>query len=407
MIAGLYYYTGRSSEGRFVSGSLQAETYEQALAHLRMRSLFVTSLEVTGSASAAAVLLFALLPLDRGAQVAFFRAFATLVASGVTVRRALDVTIEQCRDPRLSEALQSVAGDIEAGSSLSSAMARRPREFTELFVAMIRAGELAGALDEVLERLAGLLERDRAVRKRLGAALAYPVIVTLAALGLVLFLVANTVPAFAAMFQEMHVDLPLSTRILIMVGDALKEPLTWSALAVVPIAAILAVRFARTSQSAERLIDRLRTRLPIFGPIVRKATIAQLARTLGTLLRSGVPLLGALDAASDAVDNGIYRDCIRDVALSLRHGDPITAPLERSGVFEPLFVQLVRVGEETGALDAMLLKLADYYEFDVETAIATLGSVLEPVLIVVLGAIVGTIVTSILIPLYSIIGSIK
>lgn len=403
----VYHYTARSDEGHFVAGALQAETYDQALAHLRTRALFVTSLESSDGARGALASAFALMPVDGASRVAFFRSFATLIGSGVPMRRALEVTIDQCRDGRLREALRSVLSDIEGGSSLSVAMSRRPREFSRLFVALVRAGEIAGALDEVLERLAQLLERDRGLRKRVASALTYPAIVCVSAIGLVLFLIANTVPAFAGMFNDMHVDLPLSTRVLIVIGEALKSPLVWLGLLLAPLGLVLGLRIMRRSARMAAHLDRLRLAVPIFGMIVRKATIARLARTLGTLLRSGVALLTALEASEDVVDNAVYKQCVVNVAEALRQGDPITRPLEASNLFEPLFVQLIRVGEETGALDSMLLRLAEYYELDVETAIATLGSVLEPLLIIVLGAVVGTIVASILIPLYSVIGSIK
>jgi type IV pilus assembly protein PilC len=405
-MAKVFAYTARSGAGAFVSGAIAAESHEAALAHLRTRALFVTMLESTDSARGAVASSFALLPVRHAARIAFFRSFATLIESGVPIRRALEITIEQCRDARLAEALRSLASDIEAGTPLSAAMARRPREFPPLFVAMIRAGEIGGALDHVLERLAELLERDHAMRSRVASALAYPAIVSCAALALIAFLVVNTMPAFASMFAQMHVALPLSTRILLALGTALRSGETWVAIIALPPALAIGLRAAGRASRTRVTIDGLKLRLPVVGTIIRKAAIARFSRTLGTLLRSGVALMTALEAALDVVDNAVYRTAIETFGQALREGDPITAPLESCKLFDPLFIQLIAVGEETGALDAMLLRLAGYYEFDVETALATLGSVLEPMLIITLGAIVGTIVASILIPLYSIIGSI-
>ncbi len=237
--------------------------------------------------------------------------------------------------------------------------------------------------------------------------MAYPVIVATAALALVLFLVGSTVPAFASMFAEMHVTLPWTTRALIATGNALREPASWFVLAIVPLAALGLIRAARRSERIARRIDRTVLAVPIFGAILRKSVIARFSRTLGSLLRSGVPLLVALDATHDVMENAVYARFTRDLATSLREGTPIAAALERGSLFDALFTQLVRVGEETGTLDAMLLRVAEYYELDVETAIAALGGVLEPVLIIGLGALVGLIVASILVPLYSMIGSIK
>ena len=406
-MASLFAYTARSGEGRFVTGSLQAENREQALAHLRTRTLFVTSLSRPGTSSGVVGSIITAWPVSAAARSAFFRSFATLIHAGVPIRRALDVVVESCRDARLREALGSVSSDIESGSELSTAMGRRPREFPRLFVAMIRAGELGGALDDILERIATLLERHSAIRKRVRSAMAYPLIVATAALVLVLFLVGSTVPAFASMFAEMHVTLPWTTRALLATGNSLHDPAVWLLLALVPVAIIGLVRAGRRVENVALRIDGLTLALPIFGAILRKSVIARFSRTLGALLRSGVPLLGALDAAHDVIENAVYARFTRDLAMSLREGDSIAVALEKSPLFEGLFQQLMRVGEETGTLDAMLLRIAEYYELDVETGITALGSVLEPALIIGLGALVGLIVASILVPLYSMIGSIK
>ncbi|MGB6986440.1 MAG: type II secretion system F family protein [Candidatus Aquilonibacter sp.] len=406
-MASLFAYTARNGDGRFVVGSLQAENREQALAHLRTRTLFVTSLSRAGSASGTVGSLVSAWPVSPAARTAFFRSFATLIHAGVPIRRALDVVVESCRDARLREALRSVASDIESGSELSTGMARRPREFPRLFVAMIRAGELGGALDDILERIATLLERNEAIRKRVRSAMAYPLVVASAALALVLFLVGSTVPAFASMFTEMHVTLPWTTRALIATGDVLRQPVVWFVLALVPLAIVGLIRAGRRVERIALRIDGLTLAAPLFGGISRKSVIARFSRTLGALLRSGVPLLGALDAAHDVVGNAVYARFTAELSASLREGTSVTAALEHSELFDGLFQQLVRVGEETGTLDSMLLRIAEYYELDVETAIAALGSVLEPVLIIALGALVGLIVASILVPLYSMIGSIK
>ncbi len=406
-MAVLFSYTARSTDGRFVAGSMQAESQEHALSHLRMRSLFVTSLQRSVSVKGNVTGLFALLPVRASARLTFFRSLATLVRAGVPLRRALDVTIEQCADARLAEALRSVASDIDTGTSLSFALSRRPREFSQLFVAMIKAGELGGVLDQVLERLATMLELDRAMQKRLSAALAYPAVVTCAAIALVLFLVANIVPAFAGLFAQMHVKVPLSTKILIAVGSAMSSPINDALVLAVVGAGAFGLRVAWTRPQLAAQLDRVMLRLPLAGALIRKAIVARIARTLGTLLRSGVPILSALSSCEEVVGSVLYARAMQNVADELRDGHAMTVPLENSRLFDPIFLQLVRVGEETGTLDAMLLRVAEYFEVDVESAIAALGSIIEPVLIIVLGTVVGTIVASVLIPLYSIIGSIK
>ncbi len=406
-MATLFAYTARSSEGRFVAGSLSAESLEQALSHLRTRALFVTSLQPRTRVRGALTSIFTLRPVLPSARLALFRSLATLVRAGVPLRRALDVSIDQCADRRLAEALRSVATDIDAGAPLSVAMSRRPREFSTLFIAMVKAGELGGVLDEVLERLATMLELDRAMQKRLSAALAYPAIVSCAAIALVLFLIANIVPAFAGLFEQMHVSVPLSTKIIIAIGMTLTSPIHIAAVVLLLTACLVGLRAAWAHPRLAVSLDRILLRLPALGSLIRKAIVARLARTLGTLLRSGVPVLSALESCEDIVGNRLFREAVQAVGKQLREGHPMTVPLQSSRLFDPIFLQLARVGEETGTLDAMLLRTAEYFEVDVETAIATLASIVEPALIIVLGAVVGTIVASVLIPLYSIIGSIK
>ncbi|MDP9017546.1 MAG: type II secretion system F family protein [Candidatus Eremiobacteraeota bacterium] len=323
------------------------------------------------------------------------------------MRRALEVTIEQCTDGRLAEALRSLHSSIESGSTLSEAMSKRPREFSILLVAMIRAGELGGSLDQVLDRLATLLERDRATRKRMASALTYPGFVALTAVLLIVFLLSSIVPMFASLFDQMHVDLPHTTAFLLLVGAAFRNVSMWTGMLVVAgTSSVLAARLMRT-RTGRLLWDRQKLRIPIFGALMRKSLLARLTRMLGSLLKSGVGLIVALEVVADVVGNAAYEQSVTDVREALREGDPLAEPLAQCGLYDPLIIQLVRVGEETGALDAMLLRIAEYYELDVETALATLGSIVEPVLIVGLGAVVGFIVFSIFIPLYTLIGSIK
>ena len=399
----LFAYTARNAEGRFVTGSFEAESSDDALAHLRMRALFVTSIS---SAASIPGTLIAAWPVSSAARVAFFRSFAVLIHAGVPIRRALDVIVSNTRDARLRESLQAVTSEIESGGQLSAAMAKRPGEFPRLFTAMVRAGEIGGALDQVLERLAALLERQDALRKRARSAMVYPLVVAVAAIALVLFLVESTLPAFAAMFAQLHVQLPWSTRALIAGGRMLRHPGFWLIAGAGLCAGGVLIRALRAIEGSALVLDRAVLALPAVGAIVRKATVARFARTLGTLLRCGVPLLTALEAARDVIDSALYSSCARELGAALREGTSVADALERSALFDALALQLVRVGEETGALDTMLLRVAEYCELDVETAVAALGSVVEPTLIVILGAVVGLIVASILIPLYQMVGSI-
>lgn len=406
-MASLFYYTARNTDGAFVRGSIEAGTASAALANLRTRALFVTSLENASSARGTIAAAFHIGGVSQKSLVTFFRSFSTLVHAGVPIRRSLDVAIAECSDSRLAEALRSVVCDIENGLALSAAMARHPREFPRLYVAMIKAGELGGVLDDVLERIAVVLERDRATRKRVWAALTYPVIVACAAVGLILFLLTTIVPMFQSMYAQLHVPLPAITSALIGAGLALQSPLTWALLFGVAAVVLLVALRIRSSDRGGAALESILLALPIAGVIIKKSTVARFARMLGTLLRSGVGLVSALDVVTDVVSSARYRQSIAELRQSLREGSLVSDPLARSGLYEPMFIQMLHVGEETGSLDAMLLRVADYYDLDVETMLSALGSMLEPVMILLLGGAVGFIVAAIFIPLYTLIGNIK
>lgn len=403
----LFHYTARGVDGALVRGSMEAESVEALLESLRTRALFVTSVGSERGRVARALATIRLGGSSHTATLVFFRSFAMLVRSGVSMQRALNVTIERCDDRRLRESLRAILADVENGAALSAAMGRRPREFSALQIAMIRAGEAGGVLDDVLERLAALLEKERALRKKVQGALAYPVVVLTAALGLVVFLLAKIVPMFAEMFESFHAELPAGTRMLIALGDLLAAPAVWIGAPVALLAFAAGSReFARTPLGA-RVLDGARLRLPYAGGLLRKAITARIARILGALLRSGVALLTAIEVAMPVAGSPLFTAALQSVHGALREGDSLSGPLREARLFDPLFVALVSVGEETGAVDEMMTKAAEYFDGDVDAAVATVGAVIEPLLVLFLGGVVGTIVLSIFLPLYSLIGSIN
>ncbi len=402
-----YVYAARTRLGRSLRGTLEAESVEHALAHLHGRSLYVTSLEPIDSTRGVVRSFVFLGRVDRRSLAILFRSLATMVAAGVTLRKALAVAIDTCANERLREALESIASEVESGSPLSAAMERRGREFSRLFAMMIRAAETAGSLEAALLRVADLLEREGVMRARIYAALTYPAIVATASVGLVLFLLAKTMPSFAAMFAQLHFPLPRSTAFLIAVGDVLGQPANWwGGLAVLAALACIVHRLRSLPAVRERF-DLVALRLPLVGRVVRGVHIARFARTLGTMLASGVNVEAALGATRDVLGSGVYARHVDEIGTSIRAGGSIASVMGERGFFDPLFMQLIRVGEETGSLDQMLLRLAEHHERAVESALSTASDALEPILIVMLGAVVGTIVSSILVPLYSLIGSIK
>jgi type IV pilus assembly protein PilC len=400
-----FRYTARTTAGAVVRGNITSNDVDTALIGLRRRALFVTAVAPARPPG----LVFRLPALGMGsarARVAFFRSFATLVHAGVPMRRGLDVVIERCTNKHLAAALQQVGSDIERGDPLSAACARRPEAFSPLIVAMIAAGESGGILDDVLERIASFLERDDALRKSVMSALAYPAVVLSASLVLVAFLIIRVVPMFSALFTSFHVPLPLSTRVLITIGDAAAQPAVWSIAIVAGLLAFGGLLAVAKTRRGRYIFDRFRLRMPVAGQLLKKTIVARFARMIGTLVRSGIELSAALDVVIPVTGSPVHETALASVAVALREGETFTGPLAATGLFDPMLIALVGVGEETGMLDVMLPTAADYFEADVAAAIATLGAIVEPGLIAFLGVIVGLIMYAVFIPLYSLIGSV-
>jgi type IV pilus assembly protein PilC len=401
-----FHYRARSADGGIVNGRMRARDRETVTASLRSRALFVTAIDAETPVRGSLLRMLAIGRVRQAALLTFFRSFATLLRAGVAMRSALTVTIERCVDGVLQEALRAVLAEIERGVPLSEAFAARPRIFSALHCSMIRAGERGGILEDVVERVATLIERDAALVKKLRTALAYPSIVVTAALGLVVLLIVKIVPMFAEMFASFNVAIPAPTRALLAISALLQTPLLWLGLGGGFAAALLTLRQVLRSERGSVALDRARFRVPLVGSLARKAVLARVARMLGTLVRSGIDLLAAIDAVAPVAASPLYRTTLLGCSVALRAGEPLSAPLTLSGAFDPLFMALVRVGEETGSLDEMLIKIAEYFESDIESALAVLSATIEPVLVIVLGAIVGTIVFSVFLPLYSLIGSL-
>jgi type IV pilus assembly protein PilC len=401
-----YFYKARTPEGGLISGAMVAQSAGDIIAHLRTRALFITSIAPADSFTGRIENIRAMGPVCPSPTVTFFRSFATLIRAGVSIARSLRVCIAQCPDARLREALQAVLAEIEQGRSLSAAMSMRPREFSPLSVAMTQAGEAGGILDDVLERLASMLEKDLIMGKKVGAALAYPIVVLCAAIGLVFLLLATIVPTLGRFFNQLNVETPAGTRALLFAGDIVRNPIFWGLAIAASVAVVLIFPIARRKPRHAAMLDAAYFRIPMIGPLRRKAVTARLARMLGSLLHSGVDVLRAIDVCAPVTGNAVYVQALRDLHEALRDGASIADQLERAKIFDPMLLQMVRVGEETGTLDSMLLKTAEYYEYDVETITATLSSTIEPILLLIVGGVVGLIVYSVFVPMYAFVNDL-
>ena len=335
----------------------------------------------------------------RGHLVLSTRQLATLVKAGMPLLRSLRTVSDQLDPGPMRDVFGSVAKDVEGGIKLSEALSHHPRFFPPFYVNMVRAGEVGGQLDEILKRLAELLEKQARMRERVKSALMYPAFVMVAAVGILIILMAFVVPTFMNMFSELGSNLPLPTQVLVITCTVVRS-YWWMVLLGLAAGAVALKLFLQTLPG-RRLVDRLSLHLPVMGSLVERLLISRFARTLGTLLASGVPILTALETVRATVTNLVIDDALSDVERSLKVGETLARPMELSGVFPPLVTRMIALGEETGQLDRMLMQVADNYEEEVEVQLAGLTQLLEPMLILFVGGVVGFIVIAMFLPLMS------
>ena len=339
--------------------------------------------------------------------VMFIRQFSSLMSSGIPLLRTLRILMEQQKPGLLKKTVSEMQTAIEAGSTLSEAMAKYPKIFNRLFVNMVKAGEAAGVLDTVFLRMADYFEKSARLMARIRSALVYPILVVLAAIGVMMFLMLFIIPKFAEMFKDMDLKLPAPTLMLIALSHLLMNWMFWAALIAAAVAMVLMLRVVAATDKGRYQLDSLRLKLPVFGQIVGKVAIARFARTLGTLIASGVSILKALLIVKETIGNEVFARAINHASESIREGESIADPLRQSEVFSPVVINMIAVGEETGKLDDILFRIADQFDEEVDVLITTLTTLLEPFLIVTLAVIVGTIVISLFLPLIALITSLS
>ena len=391
----VYGYTFRDSNNTIQKGTAEADSEEFLRKRFQEQGFEILEVEVLRKGSTKPRS-FGKVKLAR--LSVFCRQFSTMVDAGVSLVRCLDVLGQQTEDPKLRRILADVGERVESGDSLSKAMQRHPATFNNLFIGLIRAGEVGGVLEETLQRIAGFLEADVALRRKVRSALTYPILVVVFAIAIVIFLVTFIIPRFIEVFIDLNIkDLPGATQLLIDISNFMTTRWLWMIIGLVVFLivwkAFVSTKFGR------RLVDRLKLMLPVFGKLHHKICLARFSRTLGTLLTSGVPILQAMETVAGTVGNTILSEALLEARARIREGDRIGDPLERSGMFPPMVVHMISVGEESGSLDFMLQKIADFYENEVEATLASLTAAIEPLLIIVLGFIVGFIVIAMLLPL--------
>lgn len=339
-------------------------------------------------------------------KAVFSRQFAAMVNAGVALVRCLGVLTEQCPNPRLKKALVAISKEVQEGTNLSEAMRKHPKCFDALYISMVQAGEVGGVLDEVLNRLAKLLEDMSRLKNQIKSALAYPVVVGILAIlvffGMTIFLI----PIFAAIFKDLGTELPPLTQFMLGVSEVLRDPLRMSIVVVVIFGIVFGIRTYYKTPMGRVQIDRFLLKMPLFGDLNEKAAVARFCRIFGTLTRSGVPILQSLDIVRDTSGNQVIANAVEAAKFEIQNGGMISLALQKEQVFPLLAIQMMSIGEETGELDSMMMKVADFYEDEVEQAVKALTSIIEPLMMVVLAFMVGVILLSMYLPLFKVFDSI-
>jgi len=397
-----FVWKGKNRFGAFQEGVLIADSRDAASATLRRQNIQVTTIREKGRE-------VRLLPrLPRGVsskRVSIFtRQFSVMLDAGLPLVQCLEILGEQEENKTFAEIIQAVRTDVESGSSLADAMRRHPLAFNNLYTSMIAAGEAGGILDIILQRLATYIEKAVRLQSQVRSAMVYPVTVLLIAAGVVYIILWRVIPVFSQLFAGLGADLPWLTAIVVAASNFVGR-FGWLLIIGLWLVYIAIRRYHKTARG-RRLIDGFILKLPVIGMLVRKIAVARFCRTLATLVSSGVPILEGLEITARTSGNAIVEDSIMAVRKAVEEGKTISAPLAETKVFPPMVVQMINVGEQTGALDQMLNKIAEFYEEEVDTAVAGLMKLIEPLMIVILGGIIGTIVTAMYLPMYAILQKI-
>ena len=401
----LYIYRALDKQGEIIQDKLEGSG-EMAVAHeLRQQGLLV--IDVKEQSVAQKDILAPFKGIRLGDLVVFSRQLATMINAGLPIVRALYVLSEQTENPKLNDVVVAVRKDVEAGLSLSESLGKHPEVFSRLYVEMVKAGEIGGILDGVLLRLADQLERDQDLRRKIRSALTYPIVVLILAILAASFMLIFIVPVFAKMFQDLGGTLPLPTRICMLISDILTSILGVLVYAGMGLAVVLFLRWKKTERG-RKVWGRAVLRIPAkIGDVVKKATLARFARTLATLSAAGVPILQSIEITATSSGNWVVENALLKSRDAIREGIPLYKPLETEPVFPPMVTRMIAVGEETGDIDGMLTKIAEFYESEVDAAVKALTSIIEPLMIVVVGGIVGAIVISMYLPMFEIFNLIE
>ena len=407
-----FTYKVRDGQGRVTEAKAQAESASVLRTRLTARGMDVleiktkTGLNFSSFDELNESLMYATTTVTLKDMVIFSRQFAAMISSGVAMLRTLYIIVEQCPNRKLKRSLDEVRVAVESGLNLSDALEKQTGIFDGLYVSMVRAGEAGGILAEVLQRLADFLEYKEKLNQKVKSALVYPTVVLLVAVGVFWAMLTFVLPVFEGLFRNIGGELPAYTQFLISLSIYVRS--VWMALFVVACL-VLAFLLRRYNQTpVGRLhIDTVKLSVPMVGELIKKVAIARFSRTFGTLIRAGVPMLNALEVVKDTAGNAVVAAAVDKIYVEVRQGGSISQPMSKSSIFPPMVTQMVAVGEETGKLDDMLSKVADFYDMEVENAVEQLTSALEPIMVVTIGGIVGSVVVGMYLPIFTVINQLN
>jgi type IV pilus assembly protein PilC len=413
-----FAYEAMNQGGQQVKDELEALSNEDALAKIRNLGYFPTRIREKGGTKAKAAAPgkkkkkgrgFAFGRVKTKVLTQVTRQLSTLQDAGLPILRSLNILEEQQRPGTLKNVLRGVAEDIEGGSTLSEACSKHPKAFNRLYVNMVAAGETGGVLDVILQRLAEFMEKAEKLKRKIIGAMIYPIVVVTFAMGIVTGIMIVVIPKFKDIFRDFDVTLPDVTLVLMNTSDWVVsgKPPGWAVIVFSPFAIYFVFKLIRSSKGGRYVVDFVGLKIPVFGTLLQKNAVARFTRTLGTLISAGVPILEAILITRETSGNEVYSRAMEKVHDSIREGESFAAPLRSTGVCDGLVTNMIDVGEETGELDKMLLKIADNYEEDIDVAVASLVSLLEPLMVVLLGSIVGFIVIALFLPLVKLIENVS
>jgi type IV pilus assembly protein PilC len=396
-----FAYSARTAAGELQTGEIDLPSRDEVVTYLRRQRLIPVSVKTKPKDVS--------FKFGTGVKtreiVVFTRQFSTMINAGLPLVQSLTILAEQTENAHFQKIISSVLNDIQAGQTLADSMRRHPTVFTDLYVNMVAAGETGGILDTILDRLAVFLEKNDALIRKIKGAMTYPAVMIFVVLAATTILLWKVVPVFAGIFEDAGMALPTPTLVVLSISEFLQSYIHLVALGLVGL--VFGIRQYYKSSSGQLVIDKLLLRMPILGPLIRKAAVSRFTRTLGTLVASGVSILEGLEITARTAGNRVVHDAVMNSRKSIAGGATISDPLKASGVFPPMVVQMINVGEQTGGLDEMLSKIADFYDDEVDAAVGALTSILEPVMIVVMGVVIGGMVVAMYLPMFDLIQTVQ